>query len=283
MSSSTGTSGLLCALVLFVAAGSPRTARAQAHYDPFTDEVLTIGAEYGQCLRMPKVESSAGRIGSRTINDGYMGLMASYRIGQQEISAGWLRHQNSIAYAITDAPYGTSRFKNTSNVLAYTRVPVRIGIHLLRPDRPISLMPYLSIAWISVDNTRSFNGNGSSGVSIDQALGDTVTTSSHYTVTLVQKNTALYGIGATLAGRLGRWSLQLNAEWLTGKDDWSVIDVTYDRTSAVDGSVQDRARIRSKTANLGMGLTLRFQINGRGISRKKADPDRNAGGTSRST
>ncbi len=238
-------------------------ANAQVDYAIHNDEVLTLGAEYGQTIRLPEVESSTGRIGTNAINDGYMGLMASYRIGQQEISAGWLRHQNSVAYTITDAPYGKSQFKNTSDVLAYTRVPVRIGIHLIPAHRSIDLMPYLSIAWITVDHTRSFDGNGSRGVSIDHTTGDTAITSSQYTATLIQKNAALFGIGAAFGGHIGRWSLRLNAEWLTGKDDWSVLDVTYDRTSTLGGTVQDRARIRSKTASYGIGLTLRFQINGR--------------------
>lgn len=98
---------------------------------------------------------------------------------------------------------------------------------------------------------------------VDANSGDTIVSSSRYTVEVLQKNTAQFGVGAAFAGQLGRWSLQLNAEWLTGKDEWSVLDVVYERTSILQGSAVDQARIRSKTASIAIGAQLQFQLNGR--------------------
>lgn len=250
-------------LAVVLGLGLPIAAHAQAGHPPLVHEAFSISAEYGQCIRTPRVEYTSGRIGTDMINDGYMGFVATYRFGQQEIGIGWLRHQNSVGYTISDPPYGRSSFKNTSDLLAYTRVPARLGLHLLPTHRHLRVMPYLSMAWITVDQPRPYDGNGSGGTMIDATTGDTVVTASRYTVTVLQKNAALFGLGAAMAGQWKRWSLQLNAEWLTGKEDWSVLDVVYERTSSLQGSVSDNARIRSKTANFAVGLALQFRLNGR--------------------
>lgn len=227
---------------------------------PWWKEELHVQAEGGIVWRSPELVTPAQRIGTGMHTDGFWGIGGRVALGNTMLSLGWMRHKQSQYCTVHDL--GVATHKNTTPLLSYTSLPLRIGQRFPLWSKRIAFIPHVSMVWSFMDEGALTQGGGSrsSGTHIDNNIGDTVYTTTWMSATVLQRNTFTLGAGAELTATFGRFTALAGLEYLWSDEGLVEYTVAYARTSTLHGYYFEQATIQGTPTVWAMRWGLLYRL-----------------------